>query len=452
MSSSFQGLTIGLSALQAQQRAMEVAGQNIANVNTPGYSRQRVALAPASTQWAPSLEGFPQSLLVGSGVDLTAIQRISAGLLIRQLRSETATLRQWEAFRDSVTRVEGVLQDLGSHGLGDTLDAFWSAWRELAAAPQETAMRLTVIDRGRQLAQQFNLIYERLTELQSSLDEQIASVVEEVNDRAVQVADLNRQIRLALAMDQQPNELLDRRGQLVKELVEATGAGVVENADGTLNVELTGQTLVDGVTANAMTAGPDGGKLQGLIDVRDTVIPNQLTALDELAVALIEEVNAIHTGGFDLDGAAGLDLFTGTGASDLALNAAITDNPRLIAAADTDGGGAGAPGDGDNALELAGLADQRLTSLGDNTIGGFYRQMSVDLGLIVQEADEQTEGQAAVVAFLENQRASIAGVSLDEEAVHLIESQRAYQAAARVVTSVDQMLDRLINGTGIVGR
>lgn len=452
MTSPFQGLSIGLSALQAQQRAMEVAGQNVANVNTPGYSRQRVELAPAGTQWTPTLEGFPQPPSVGLGVDLTSIRRVSAGLVVSQLRSETATLRQGEAYRDGVTRVEGALQDLSGQGLGDALDAFWSTWRDLAAAPQDTATRRTAIDRGQQLAQQFNLIHDRPTELQGSLGDQVTNTIGEVDDKTAQVAELNRQIRIAVAMNQQPNELLDRRDQLVIELVGTTGASVVENADGTLNVELTGQTLVDGVTANAMTAGPDGGKLQGLIDVRDTVIPNQLSSLDTLAVALKDKVNTAHTSGYDANGVAGLDFFAGTGAADLAVKSTVAGDPDLIAAANTDGGGAGAPGDGDNALDLANLAGQSVVSLGNNTIGGYYRQMVVDLGLTTQGADDQVEGQGAVVTFLENQQQSIAGASLDEEAVNLIESQRAYQAAARVITSVDQMLDRLINGTGIVGR
>ncbi|MBS1253991.1 MAG: Flagellar hook-associated protein 1 [Anaerolineales bacterium] len=472
MTSPFHGLAIGLSALQTQQRAMEVAGQNMANVDTPGYSRQRVELSPSAAQSTPTLEGFPQLPETGAGVDLLTIRRVRSELLDRQVRNESATLHEGEAFRDGVTRVEGALQDLSGQGLGDALDAFWSGWRELAAAPQEAAARLGVIDRGRQLAQRFNSINDGLAGLQTSLDDQVAGVVGEVNDNATQAADLNRQIRLALVMNQQPNELLDRRDQLVREVVETTGAGVVENDDGTVTVSLGTRALVDGVDAYALTTNPDpgtglrviqwsadstdatisGGELRGLLDVRDSVIPDQLTSLDELAVALRDEVNTVHTGGYDLGGTAGLDFFEGAGAADLAVNSTVADDPDLVAAAETDGGGGGAPGDGENALAMADRADQSLAALSDNTIGGFYRQMVVELGLTIQGADEQVEGQGAVVTFLENQAESVAGVSLDEEAVHLIESQRAYQAAARVITSVDQMLDRLINNTGIVGR
>jgi flagellar hook-associated protein 1 FlgK len=452
MSSSFHGLTIGLSALQAHQRAMEVAGQNVANVNTPGYSRQRVELSPAYTLRMPTLDGTPKPPQTGSGVDLTAIRRLTDGLLARQLRNESAGLHQWEAYRDGLGRIEGIIQEQSEQGVAATLNELWLAWRELGSAPQETAIRLKVIDSGQRLAQQLNLIYNRLTELQDILDDQVTNITAQVDDKATQVAELNRQIRLLLSLKEQPNELMDRRDQLVREIVETTGATVVENADGTLNVELTGQTLVNGITANALTSNPDGGKLQGLIDVRDTIIPDLLTALDTLAVTLRDEVNAVHTGGFDPDGVAGLAFFQGTGAADLAVNATIANDPRRIAAANTDGGGSGSPWDGDNALDLANLAEQSFAALGSTTIGGYYLQTVINLGLKLQEADEQVDAREAVVQFLENERESISGVSLDEEAVKLIESQRAYQAAARVITSVDEMLDRLINGTGLVGR
>lgn len=451
MSSSFQGLFIGLSAVQAQQRAMEIAGQNVANVNTPGYSRQRVTLTPLGDQLTSTLEGFPPTPQAGSGVDLVSIQRIGMGVLARQLRSETATLREWEARQDGLTRLEGLLQDLTDQGLSHTLDAFWSAWRDLAANPQEMAARLKAISHGQQLAQSFNLTSDRLVALQSSLDDQVAGLVDQVNEKATRVAELNRQIRVALATDQQPNELLDQRDLLVTEIVEAAGASVVENEDGTVTAKIGDQALVDGVDAYTLTNAriASGGKLRGLIHVRDVVIPEQLNALDTLAVALKEGVNAAHTAGYGADGSTGFNFFEGMSATDLTVNPAIADDPYLVAAAST----ADAPADGSNALELAGVADVRtLPGLGGNTIGGFYHQQVSALGLLTQEADEQVAGQEAVVTFLDNQRAAISGVSLDEEAVNLIQFQRAYQAAARVITSVDEMLGRMINGMGIVGR
>ncbi len=467
MSSPFTGLLIGLSALQAQRQAMEVAGQNVANANTPGYSRQRVELSAKPTFWTPTLEGSPPGTQMGIGVDVQTIRRIGMGLLARQLRNETATLRYWEAYRDGVTRIEGTFQALAGSSLGDALDAFWAAWRDLAAAPQEMAMRLAVVERGQQVAVQLNQLYDRLEALQGSLNDQVANLVEEINAKATEVADLNRQIRIALAMGQQPNELLDRRDLLVRELVETTGASVVDNGDGTVTLSLGTRALVDGTDANELTAvdpgtglyvvrwaadnsdaDVEGGKLRGLLDVRDTLIPDQLTALDELAVALRDGINAVHSAGYGLDGTTGLAFFQGAGASDLAVNSTLVNDPRQVAAASI----SNAPGDGSNALALAGVADERLLAGATTTIGEFYRELVTRLGLQVEEAEDQVNGQEAVVTFLENQGQAIAGVSLDEEAVHLIEAQRAYQAAARVITSVDQMLDRLINGTGVVGR
>lgn len=486
MSSPFHGLNIGLSAVQAQQRAMELVGQNVANANTPGYSRQRVNLTPATTQLNPTLEGYPSPPSTGSGVDVVSIRRVSTGVLARQLRNETASLREWEARQDGLTRIEGVFQDLSGQGLNSTLDAFWSAWRELAATPDETGARLTVIERGQQVAQQFNVIASRLTELQAGLDDQASTLVEQVNGKAEEVAKLNHQIRLAVAMDQQPNELLDRRDQLVKEIVETTGATVEEHVDTEganwgVKIKLGGEYLVDidpsqgtaddvfisnalatredtGTLVIQWAGGADisqtelGGQLRGLLEVRNTAIPEQLSRLDSLAQALEDGVNAQHTSGYDADGNAGLDFFSGSDASDLTVNSLITGDAtpaRRIAAAST----TGAPADGSNALELARVAeDSTLTGLGGNTIGGFHHQLVVDLGLNVEEADKQVQGQESVVAFLNNQREAIAGVSLDEEAVNLIKAQRAFHAAARVITSMDELLGRLINGMGIVGR
>ena len=467
MSSAFTGLLIGLSALQAQRQAMEVAGQNVANANTPGYSRQRVELTARPTLWTPTLEGSPPYALIGTGVDIETVRRIGIGVLARQLRNESATWRYWEAFRDGVTRVEGAFQALAGASLGDALDAFWAAWRDLAAMPQEMSTRLAVLARGQQVATQLNQLYDRLETLQSSLDSQVVTLVEELNTKAAEVAELNRQIRIALAMGQAPNELLDRRDLLVRELVETTGATVVENDDGTVTVSLGTRVWIDGSDVNELTtvdpgtglrairwaadnsdATIAGGKLRGILDVRDTLIPDQLTALDELAIALRDRINTLHSGGYGLDGSTGLNFFQGSGAADLAVNPTLSADAQKVAAAST----SGAPGDGSNALALAAVADEALLTGATLTIGEFYRKQVAQLGLQAEEAEIQTDGQEAVVAFLDNQAQAIAGVSLDEEAVHLIEAQRAYQAAARVVTSIDQMLDRLINGTGVVGR
>lgn len=466
MSSPFQGLSIGLSALLAHQRAMETTSQNVANVNTPGYSRQSPELAaiPPNTATLPG-ESLRQPQ-VGAGVDVLRIRRFTADLIDRHRRSEAQGLGWWETQRDGLQQVEAVFQEPSEQALNAALDNFWSAWHDLSNDPRETAARTQVLQQAGRLATMFNRLYDGLTSIQSDMDHQITGLVDVVNAKAAEIADLNAQIRRTLALGGQPNELLDRRDARLDELAKIADIQTMEQADGTVSVSLSGHSLVFGHEYARLAAETDsttnhvkitwaddhtpvrvaGGQLGAAFDLRDTVVPEQLTQLDQLASAIITNVNTLHRAGYDLNNRRGGAFFDGTGAADMTLNLTLATDPTRIAAA----GRAGQPGDGSQALKIAQLVDTPV--IGTQTAGDFYRALIARLGGETQHASDRAAAQKQLVSYFDEQKQSVTGVNLDEEAVRLVESQKAYQAAARVINAMDEALDRLINGTGLVGR
>ncbi|HIC88499.1 MAG TPA: flagellar hook-associated protein FlgK [Anaerolineae bacterium] len=463
MSSTFLSLHIGSSALRAHQRALETIGHNVANVNTPGYTRQETVLASLSV---PPLSS---NVMQGIGVQAKEIRRFSSSFLARQTRRENQLLGQWEAMKDALRDIQAVFQEVNGEGLNDHLNRFWGAWHELSITPESAATRVNVQQQGSQLALSLSTRYQRLSKLRQVLDTQVRERVEEINDRAEQIAELNERIRRAQAMQLHPNDLLDSRDRLVDELAKFVSINYSEAEDGMVLLDIGGHGLVTRSGYIALTVTPNsandnllqvtwsdngeearinGGELYGFLEARDVILPEKMAQLDEIAAALISNVNSLHASGFGRNGATGLDFFTGTGAADIALSSAVAENADNIASAAS----ADSPGDGSVALSIARLQQRPLLDGGSSTIGDFYGAKVALLGLEVRQAEGMTDNQSLLLRHLEARRDELAGVSLDEEAMRLISFQRAFQAAARVVTATDEMLDRLINGMGLVGR
>jgi flagellar hook-associated protein 1 FlgK len=307
----------------------------------------------------------------------------------------------------------------------------------------------------------------------------MGGLVDEINQTARQVAGLNKEIAQVLGAGDRPNDLLDRRDRLLDRLAEIGGAVSYEQANGQVTVSIGGHALVvAGSTFSiefsnqAAEKAADrlswsdgqkfslaGGDLAGLIAVHDQDLQVQLDGLDGLAAALIQKVNTAHQAGVGLDGSTGLKLFDGAGAATIALSLDIraAANPLdKIAAA----GSGGAVGDGSVALAIAGIQSQAfITSDPAPGPGSVYRTLGesclaqiAGLGQSIQQAQGNGEAQQLIAAALRRQRESASGVSLDEEAANLVKYQRTYQALSRLVTSIDEMLDQVINGMGRVGR
>jgi flagellar hook-associated protein 1 FlgK len=466
--SSFSGLSTALTGLQAARRGLDVTGQNIANANTDGYTRQRVQQESIGAPTTPALWSTYEG--AGGGVDVTDIQRLSDDFLTARARTESATLGQLTGRQATMAGVESVFGEPGDTGISSQLSDLWSAWHDVANRPGDLAARSQLLARTNTVADGLRAAYAKLDTQWTSTREQLSVAVDGVNTTAANVAELNQAILRSTQAGIPVNELMDKRDQLIDSLAKTTGAVARPGADGTVDVYLGGIALVRGAQAEKLavtgaaamedfrsgsspapsvtwvsTGSPValGGATGAQVEALAITIPGYADALDTVAVALRDTVNTAHAAGYDLDGNAGTAMFSATAtAKDIA--GLITD-PRKVAAS------AQAPSpspslDGTNAAALGDLGRA------PNSPDAVYRQLVVGVGGAAQTANRRLEIQTAVSTEAGAARESAQGVNTDEEMVNLLSYQRAYEAAARVITSIDEALDTLINRTGMVGR
>jgi flagellar hook-associated protein 1 len=455
--SSFYGLQTSLRGLLAQQRLIDTAGHNIANASTKGYSRQEAALvaSPALEIPAGGIAGGAGAHL-GSGVDVQSFRRMRDQFVDLQFRAQNTNLGEWAARAGSLTNAETALSEPGENGINQQLSEFWDAWSVLANANgnDQTAAKQTVVAKGAALADAFETVRAQIALTQSQTYAEYSDLARpaapgdsggEIAQIARDIADLNDTIKRFITSGDMPNDLLDRRDQLLDQLTEFGQVSVEEQADGTLNVsfvdKLSAGTTYSVVTGtNATWAGPPagdtwapGGRLGGLLDISKPggTLEGYLTTLDTIATNLATTVNAAYGGTF-------FDVGAGPAATTLDVDAALLANPQLLDP------GTGASGSTDLALAVSQLRDGA-------SVDQAYRAFVAELGSNVREAVRQ-EGNAQVLTdAVENRRQSVSGVSLDEEMSNLVRFQRSYQASARAMSTLDEMLDVLINRTGRVG-
>lgn len=462
MSSSFLGLEIAKSAMQAQQAAMDVSGHNIANSNTVGYSRQ----TPHFSQRTTPLGGLfvpPQLRNLGNGVEVDNVQRIRDKFIDIQIRQESRTGAYWNTINQGYEQIELILGEPGDSGLSQAFDQFWNSWQELAKTPETQASRALLAETADLLAQAFNQTHQQLTREQEQLNEKVAIKVGEVNERLKQIYDLNRQIARLGASGGNISDYQDRLDLLVDEVSQVLKFQVEENQNGTYTLFLQGRVMVDQQGFNLLEVNTDvgsdfyrvyfasngqeldmsyqEGELRALFDFRDSVLPEYQTHLDSLAQGIIGGVNAVHSQGYTLEEPPVLGgvFFDGTGAADMAVNSAILSDYQKIAASS-----AGAPGDGEIALEIARLRDTALVG-GIATPDDYYRGVIAQLGASRDEAQRIYSNQQLLLEQLDVRKESVSGVSLDEEMTNLIKFQHAFNAAASLTRVIDEMLDTIVN-------
>jgi flagellar hook-associated protein 1 FlgK len=467
--SNFSGLNTGLSALIAHRQAVEVISHNIANVNTPGYTRRRVELQADGS--APVAAVFARGTDTGSGVRSDGITRIWDAFLDAQHRNESGIAATLAGTTVVVDRLEGVFPEPSDNGISGQLNDLWASWQAIVNNPDSEPARSSVLEKGKLVIQALQLSDRQIHTQHDDAVTNVGLMVGEVNKLAEQVARYNTGIRAASVSGDAPNDLLDQRDELVLRLTELTGATVAPGEQGSIDVFVGGRALVHGSyseklslaevvdpaltplgfkraevqwAADAYPAGMSAGSITGYVSGANDVLPRYLNQVNDVAAKLVTSVNALHRTGKDLDGATGHDFFaaTGTTAATIALSADVANQPRHLAAAAAGGG----------ALDTS--MAETIAKIGQSASGpdASYRSMIVSLGSEVQFFTQQSEAQQGVVQRLDEDRKSVSGVSLDEEMVNLVASQHAYSAAARVITTVDEMLDTLINRTGVVGR
>jgi flagellar hook-associated protein 1 len=440
---AFTGLNTALRGVQAQQAALDVISHNIANVETPGYSRQEAVFSASPSLRVDGTKQDGTSAQLGTGVDVLSYRRLRDDFLDLQYRAQNMTAGQSDATTKRLSVVQSDLASGSTSDLGTLLDNFWGSWDTLAANPTSTDAKAAVVGTAQTLAQRFTTLDSDIASAGTQATAAVSDLLSDagpIKPIATELAQLNQQINRAQGAGAAPNDLLDRRDLLLDQLsqygqvsvspdptLDASGKpaypGMIQVSFGGATTPLVSQTTATMPTAATLSATP-GGQLGGLQDVAAKVDGYRAT-LATMAQSLITSVNT----------ASSTPIFTGTGAADIA----------VVATSATVSAGAAGGAASDNSVALAIRALRGGTV--DTTYSGLVRQIGSD----VQTATSANTTAASVLTSITAQRQSVSGVSMDEEMANMIRFQRGYQAAARALTTMDDLLNTLINSTGRAG-
>jgi len=460
-------LSIARSALSTSQAAVQIASHNIANANTPGYSRQREVLTEASP------EATPQGIF-GTGVSLSTVQRQRDLLLDQEYRQSSGQSGASTMRSEFLQRVEGVFGEPSDTGLASALDKFYNAWSDLASDPGNASGRTAVQQAGAALARTFNGYASQLSGLKTEAVTRAQASVNDVNRIASQVAELNGRIVATESSGGTASDLRDQRDTLLDTLSATASVRILEHADGGVQVLLGTISLVDGISAKQLqltssgtlgyqiVGSPDsirniGGQLGALQDVYNTDLAGVSTGLDALAQHIVADVNALHrTGWSPTAGAAGnwdpstgptgsmVDFFDNTAGNDTAarmrLSAAVNADAGAIAA----GTGQDEPGNNALALSIAGLRDS-APSAPKGTFAADYRSIVGTVAGNLNDAKNSTTVYTTLVGQSQQRRTAVFGVSVDEELIQIMRQQQAYAAASKIIKTVDEMMQTLLS-------
>lgn len=560
--SDFAGLRLALTALQAQQRSVDVAAQNVANANTPGYSRQTANLVNIGAPAVPAV--WSKFVGDGQGVQVDSVTRFRDQFMEIQAALQHGSMASLDQASSTMNAIQQLFNEPSDSGIQKQLSDFWAGFDDVANNPADSAARTQLLERADTLSASFNSISRNLNQQKVDTTSELGATVASINSMAQSIATLNKAIKANTISGLPVNDLEDQRDLLANQLSEASGASLRAGPFNQVNVMLSGTALVQEDTASALTVDASGpgavvrwannnsqaavtsGKAGGELDAINGTIPNYLAKLDNVATTLRDQVNQLHgtiagslavanqdqtaagnlqfdvsldngafatvtlagadwsgaggaaalegalqtaidaalgagnatatvsggngsaltigiapTATHDLqvratgantgfanllgetavgsDGIGGRQFFTGSDAATLSVSAALTNNPGAIAA----GTAAGGPLDASNALNLAELA---TSATGADAV---YRQAIVQLGVDTQTATSRNQIQQSATSSLDNARMQNSGVSIDEEMTNLVQFQHGYDAAARLMTTIDSMLDTLINHTGL---
>ena len=545
-------------ALLANQKAISVTGNNIANVNTPGYSRQKLLLEtrpPLQTSVGP----------MGYGVEAVSVDRVYDRFLGVQINAESETLGRWEAQKGGLELAEVIFNEGDEFGLSQSINRFWGSWQDLSNDPSSYNERVVLQAHSEVMTGTFNRIYSDLQNAQQGLDGSIEGAVAEINQLSQQIANLNQKVMEVEATGYTANDYRDQRDLALKELAGLIDINAFEDTSGRVTVSVgAGQTLVESSSSRNLATqvngfglkdiawvGPDGttvditgdihnGQVKGWLEARDVDIRGYMRQLDTLAETMMERANTLHQAGWGLDGSTGTAFFTGiatasgnmdslltitaeaggtgniqvtlvgggtagaetvttdpvtgdiqiaiedgvsTGgdiaialqahagintvvagapgaawdlsagtnrsvlaggisARGLQVNSAVSNNLDLIAASSTS---AGIPGNNSQAIAIADLQHALTMNSNSTTFEDYYNSLVSQVGGDLQSANAYSNHQTDMVVQLENRRESISGVSLDEEMINLVKFQTAYDAAAKLITTADELLQTVIN-------
>lgn len=494
MRSTFMGLETAKRGMYTQQSAIYVTGHNIANKNTPGYTRQRVNFEPTTPFPGASMNRPQIPGHLGTGVQDGSIERVRNAFIDEQFRGEYNQFGYYSTLASTMKQMEDIMNEPSDFGLAKAMAQFWQSLQDLSTNADNQGARRVVLQRGHSLAETFRYLHSSLTKIQGDTLKEIEITITNINALAQDLANVNRQISEVEPHGYLPNDLYDERDRLLDELSKyvpieistvSYGGNSLPIAEGgrRVYIELNGKKvlLVNDKEANTIewdeTSGHytlageelthDGlgegkGRLAALFRTYEVEYPYMLRSLDEYAYTFALVFNEVHKQGLDLNGDPGEDFFSvGTLEGAAGRISVVLTEPDKIAAAlkDTE------TGNGGNALKLADIKDltirqgliEGLEHLGElpiksGSLQSFYEGVIGEMAVRAQQANRLEYNTQVLLDSIQHNRSSVSEVSLDEEFANLIQYQHAYAASARMISIIDEMLDRIINGMGISGR
>lgn len=436
---TFFGIEIGRRGLQAERRAMDTVGHNLANANTEGYSRQEAVHLATDPYSNPVLN---QELLpgqLGTGVEINMIRRFRDLYLDNQWRDVASSEGYWNGLDEALKMVEIFFQEPSAkHGIQNLIGKFFNYWEDLNNTPHDIGVKAAVREAAVELTDTIRQTYTQIEDVYHDIDSMINDKVARINSITQQITEVTTAIARVIGLGEQPNDLLDKRDLLLDELGQIGSVTVANSADGYISVSLYGQELVamDNSKRDITRADVDdwvalnqeAGMLMGYVHSLEK-IEGYMAMLDELALGLTSTVNTLHaTGGYP-------DFFNASGASDFDLTDEVKQELSNV--------------NGAQALYIGGMRTELTMEGNTATFEQFYSSLVAIIGADKQGSEDRLETQKAVMKQVNNLRESLIGVSTDEELTKMIQYQYAYQSSARVVTVMDTLLDTLINRTAV---
>ena len=450
MSSLLTTMYLATGAMAADQGALEATTNNAANVNTPGYSRE----LPILQEKPPVVVG---NLTFGTGVSLAKLESVRDPILQLSIQQETGQQGALNSFTSALSQAQSLFT-AGASDIGSEISNLFSSISQLSTNPSSTALRQGVLTAASNLTSSFNNAASNLSAQRSNLDLSVVQSVQQVNTLTQQIARLNGQITTLQNLGQEAGTFIDQRDVLINQLSGLIDVSEIKSDSGITLTTSNGTALVSGTRSFSLAAQPGAsgvqhifsqgnditstltsGALGGFIEVRDQKIPGLLTSLDTLASGLSAGFNTANTTGFDLNGNTGGPLFTPVVGAGSAANIGVAiSDPALIAASSD-----GSAGSNGNLAKFSAIQNQTIISGATPTT--YYSNIVFSVGNDVSNGTAELQSSQLVLQQLQDQRGSISGVSLDEEAANMTQYQQAYDAAAHIVTTVNQMLETVIN-------
>lgn len=464
-------MDVGKRSMMNSQTALQTVSHNVANKNTEGFSRQRVDLQAAE----PTGLGKNR---IGNGARVTSVSRTNNQFIEKQVEQEGNVLGNKDSKAQMLGRVEQVFNEQMNKGLNKFMGEFFNSFREMSNSPENLSLRNLVKESADFMANDFKRVHGQLTKIQGEADFEITAEVAQVNGITREIAQLNEKIQSIEINGRGANDERDRRDLLIKQLSEKANIKYGESTDGVLTITI-GSTgvLVAGTEQRDMFVAPSaaregkrdgnvdifykpsdtshpvtlttqikGGRLGGLLEVRDKFINETLGNLNELAYTIAEKVNQAHRLGYDRYNNKGENLFeVKNGREDAAASIEVTDRVKQNAGFIVSAAQPNSPADNRIANLISSMQYEKALANGESTVDDFYSNIVGNVGINANRANSEYESQKGIVDQLKNIRESISGVSLDEETTKMIEYQKSFDASARLIRTADQMMDTVLN-------